>query len=160
MAAANQPQPPVFRWELCADLHGRILDVGWKVVTDETGWEPDMSSWWDHYFSGENGNDSDGVAEHEKGTPEMESDNIQLAAELQRRLHPDVVRFLKKARHDYPGTEDSCHFFYFLEKLMTPQRMIDALNNDPATGCVAREPQPDQYVCLYCFPDSIRGCLM
>jgi hypothetical protein len=92
---------------------------------------------------------------------DADSDNEALAEELQRRLHPDVVKFLKTARYDNPGAEDSSHFFYYLKELMSPRRMITALDNETfGTHLTILEPHPDRYVCLYIFPDTCDEFLM
>jgi hypothetical protein len=41
--------PPVLRtldWEKCADLHNKILDIGWAAL----GGSRKQRSWWDYYF--------------------------------------------------------------------------------------------------------------
>jgi hypothetical protein len=76
MATANtapaQVAPhPDLNWERCAELHNRILDIGWTAL-EETGWEPDLESWWDHYF----GNiDSETCEEGEEGEEGAENNN-------------------------------------------------------------------------------------
>jgi hypothetical protein len=138
-------------------LHNRILDIGWAVVSEETEWEQNTDSWWEHYFGGE-GDESE--EEEDEDDAEKEEKDPQLAGELERRLHPDVLNFLKKARHDYPGTKQESHFFYYLEGLVTPRRMIKVLNNDDDTALFMYPSQTNQYVWLYSLPDAVPGGLL
>jgi hypothetical protein len=152
----GQAQPHArFDWELCADLHNHILDIGWAVVSEETGWEQDPNSWWEHYFGSED-DDSDKEADD----AEKEEKDPRLAAELERRLHPDVIRFLKTARHDYPGTEGNSHFFLYLKSLASPRFMIDVLSSDEGSGFSMIPPCVDRYVLLYHTPDGEPGGLL
>jgi hypothetical protein len=147
MATANtapaQVAPhPELNWERCAELHNRILDIGWAAL-EETGWEPDLESRWNHYF----GNiDSDTSEEDEEGaennnqieeeTTQGETDNDQhdhdenaaVATELGERLAPSIISFLKAARYDCPGFENNSNFFYYLKGLSSPSSIMKSLN--------------------------------
>jgi hypothetical protein len=164
MDAHNQPQQPaVFDWELCADLHNRIIDLGWAPLLEEMDYEPDTDSWWENQFGS---NDEDSSEEESKEDSENENDpddpeteaNAQRAAQasaLESRLHPDVVKFLKKARHDYPGVVDSCHLFYYLKAIPRPVDIISLLNDEMLIGPIMRE--RDRYVWLYTLPRQSGG---
>jgi hypothetical protein len=41
-----RPEPGELDWEKCANLHNRILDIGWAAV----GGHRQQKSWWEHYF--------------------------------------------------------------------------------------------------------------
>jgi hypothetical protein len=160
MANPDQLEQALFNWELCADLHNRILEIGWEVLTDETGWEQDMDSWWEYYFGREDDEDNDDEAEVEKDDPEKDEKDPRLTEELQQRLHPDIVKFLNKARHDYRVTGSHCHFFYYLQGLPRPRDIIKALDNDILMGFVFSildPPQINQMVWLYKFPEQLGG---
>lgn len=168
MATQNLTQRPSLNWQLCAELHNRILEIGWEVVSEETGWEPDADSWWEHYFGAEGESDSDSVPddgekiEQDEGEddPEKDDKSPELVQQLLKRLHPDLVKFLQNAKHDYPGTRDSSNFIYYLQVLMTPRQMTLVLDNDPVGGFFKIQPQPDQFVCLYSIPRSYGEGLM
>jgi hypothetical protein len=38
--------PRTLDWEKCAELHNKILDIGWAAV----GGSRKQRSWWDYYF--------------------------------------------------------------------------------------------------------------
>jgi hypothetical protein len=158
-------QSPVFNWELCADLHNRILDIGWAAVCEETGCD-DEDSWWEHYFREESDEESEEDCDDEKKKQLPQAAELE---ELQRRLHPDVIHFLKTAKHDYPGTADSCYFFYYLKELGSPQSMLQTLNNEEITGLymtqrlslgTQSESLKDRYVWLYHIVGWVPGGLL
>jgi hypothetical protein len=145
MEGQIQPLPlATFSWELCADLHNRIIDAGWSVLLEETDYEPSTDSWWeDHFGTASDDGSEDGLEESSTDGGQTNSE----AEELERRLHPDVIRFLKRARHDYPGTESDCNFFYYLKGLVQPSDICWVLYDDPSSGLSLG--QRDRYVWLY-----------
>jgi hypothetical protein len=81
MEAISEVHNLVFNSELCADLHNRVLDSGWKVVIEETGWE--------HYI----GDQSD--SESEKEDVGKKDRDPQLAKEPGKMLTPRRCQFLE-----------------------------------------------------------------
>jgi hypothetical protein len=113
-----------------------------------------MNSWWEDYF----GRSQEDESEEEDDKDEDDRDP-RLAEELQRRLHPDIVSFLKIARQDYPGPTEFCHFFFYLEAIPPPREMIQALDNDTLLGFsfLFNSPQIDRCVWLYRQPNNPGG---
>ena len=108
------PQRAELNWQRCAELHNRLLEIGWVPVLKETDWKQDTTTWWEEYF----GQDKD----------------IAIAEELEHRLEPSVVKFLQATINDYPGNEGDEHLFYYIQDLVTPEEIIKSLNQDAETG--------------------------
>ena|ERR1700760_3473178 len=107
-------QRPELNWRKCSELHNRLLEIGWVPVLEETDWKQDTTTWWEEHFD--------------------QDRNITVAAELERRLAPSVVKFLKATINDYPGNDEDENLFYYIQKLVTSEDMIKSLNQDPDTG--------------------------
>jgi hypothetical protein len=132
---------PEFNWQKFAELHNRILDIAW-VALEETGWTQRTESWWDHYFGETESNEgsqndedegNDTTAEEDENRDEDESDPA-IAAELERRLAPSIVSFLKTARHDYPGSDNDNSFFNLLGGLVSPKIIMRCLIQNLTTA--------------------------
>jgi hypothetical protein len=159
MSAAQRPE---LNWQRCAELHNRLLEIGWVPVLEETDWKQDTTPWWEEHFG--------------------EDRNITMAAELERRLAPSVVKFLRATINDYPGNDEEEHLFYYIQELVTPEDMIKSLNQDADTGVpdnrgsVIRVPLPgvpitlppvrdipdnvdDRFVWLFRIPGERKGGL-
>jgi hypothetical protein len=105
-------QRPELNWQKCAELHNRLLEIGWVPVHNETGWDQDKTPWWEEHFG---------------------QDKSSIAVELERRLEPSVVQFLQATVNDYPGNEKDENLFYYISKLISPEDMIKSLNQDETT---------------------------
>jgi len=108
----SAPQRPELNWQRCAELHNLLLETGWVPVHRETDWVQDETPWWEENF-GEN-----------------TDTNSILAAELEERLQPSVVKFLQAVKNDYPGNECDENLFYYISELITPEEMLKSLNQD------------------------------
>jgi hypothetical protein len=120
MSASQRPE---LNWQRCAELHNRLLEIGWVPVLEETDWKQDKTPWWEEHFG--------------------QDRSITVAAELESRLAPSVVKFLQATINDYPGNEQDEHLFYYIRKLVEPEDMIKSLNQDSVTAIpINRMPVP------------------
>lgn len=143
------PGIPVFDWKLCAELHNVILDIGWSVVRTETRHQPSTISWWEDHFGSavpSPSEDKEGKDKPKAPSQTRETEGGKVAEvspklrsaqtegterrRLERKLHPDVISFLKNAKNDYPGVETPGHFFIYLEGLVQPKDIINVLNDN------------------------------
>lgn len=112
-----------FNWQVYAELHNKILDIG-RAALEETGWTQRPESWWETYFPSD-----------DQRTEDLNGEDARdpaIGAELERRLPQSVINFLKTARHDYAGSDEpeGKNFFYCIQGLSTPEIMLADLNTD------------------------------
>jgi hypothetical protein len=142
---------PTFNHALCAELHNRILSIGWSAPHDPSR-TPDPLSFWQFWFTSH--------PPHERGSASSNANaedsqvDEQLKAQLERRLAPGVLKFLQTARHDCPGIDGFKFFFFGVNGLQPPEMMLSDLDGafwHPDDRAYPRLPsdEKDRYLGLY-----------
>jgi hypothetical protein len=150
----------VFNHARCAELHNRILDIGWAALHD-IPWTQDSRSYWEFWFGEHRPRERRGPL----GDLMFDAGQVdaQVGRELEQRLAPDVLQFLKTAGFDTPGENHDCHFFFGVNGLEQPAMMLSDLNgvqvyNNSVERCLPSE-ERDRYVTLYSTGYVSRGIL-
>ncbi|KAK7993335.1 cell morphogenesis N-terminal-domain-containing protein [Apiospora arundinis] len=114
----------VFDPQLSASLQNEILRRGWEALATGLPYEESTATWWELYG--------------------LECD----ATGVTSRLAPQLIEFLKQARHVRPGLGDQVpidrNFFYYLTGISSPRNFFsEGIGWDP------EEPDADRWICLY-----------
>jgi hypothetical protein len=86
-------------------------------------------------------------------------DTSALATELETRLTPDLVNFLKHARHEYPNVDGAYRFFYYINNLTTPEMLMKCLNGEYPDVVLPDWEVRDRYLWLYSAEMNRRGLM-
>jgi hypothetical protein len=70
-----------------------------------------------------------------------------MKSELERRLHPSIIKFLKNAGNDLPGTGATAYSFYYIGSLSDPADLLYNLDGKSLGMDISEE--PDRYIELY-----------
>lgn len=122
---------PTFNHALCAELHNRIVSIGWSVP-HHPSWTPDGLNFWESWFTSHTPRQQrsgQGIVAS-AAPPANRPVDEELKTQLEQRLAPDVLRFLKAAQDDYIGESQSACFFFTVKGLTPPQYILQNLNGE------------------------------